>query len=191
MKFSKLSQLFLVSTIGLLVATLLTACQLVTIDYLFVASSAGSGSGSAGQIQTYAVDSQTGVVRIAAPSVASGGVGPIAMAVTPDYANLYVANQGNNTDPNNAQSGIAGYTIDPASHQLTTQAGEPYGSGAGPQCLVEDPSNQFVYTANFNDSTVTGRSIDQVSGVLRSLRVASSYTLTGPATWCIVDGRTS
>ena len=41
MKFSKLSQLFLVSSIGLLVATLLTACQLVTIDYVFVASSAG------------------------------------------------------------------------------------------------------------------------------------------------------
>ena len=38
MKFSKLSQLFLVSAIGLILATLLTACQLVTIDYVFVAA---------------------------------------------------------------------------------------------------------------------------------------------------------
>ncbi len=134
-----------------------------------------------------ALQAQTGGAVADDPTLSN----PIVLLVENKGKWVYVANQGNNTDPNNAQSGIAGYTIDPASHQLTTQAGEPYGSGAGPQCLVEDPSNQFVYTANFNDSTVTGRSIDQVSGVLRSLRVASSYTLTGPATWCIVDGRTS
>ncbi len=33
MKFSKMSQLFLVSTIGLMVAMFLAGCQLVTIDY--------------------------------------------------------------------------------------------------------------------------------------------------------------
>ncbi len=32
MKFSKLSQLFLVSSIGLLVATLFSACAITTID---------------------------------------------------------------------------------------------------------------------------------------------------------------
>ena len=97
MKLSKLSQLFLVSSIGLVVATVLTGCQLVTIDYLFVTTSVGSGVGSAGQIQTFAVDSETGALRIVDPAVPSGGVGPIAMAVTSDYQNLYVANQGNNS----------------------------------------------------------------------------------------------
>src|ERR1035438_3698336 len=97
MKFSKLSQLFLVSSIGLLVATFLTACQIVTIDYVFVANSVGSGVGSAGQIQTFAVDSETGAMRLADPAVPSGGVAPIAMAVSSNYANLYVANQGNNS----------------------------------------------------------------------------------------------
>jgi len=95
MKFSKLSQLFLVSSIGLLVATVFTACSITTIDYVFVACSAGSGTSSAGQIQTYAVDSQSGALRTGAPTVASGGVNPISMAVTSDYANLYVANTGN------------------------------------------------------------------------------------------------
>jgi len=97
MKFRKLSQLFLVSAIGLILATFLTACQLVTIDYVFVACSAGSSPGSSGQIYTYAVDSQSGALRTAAPPVASGGSGPIAMATTADYYNLYVANQGNNS----------------------------------------------------------------------------------------------
>ena len=95
MKFSKLSQLFLVSMIGLVVATLLTACQLVTIDYLFVAGS--SGSTADGQIDVYAVDSQSGALRMGAASADTGGSSPVSLATTSDYANLYVANQGNNS----------------------------------------------------------------------------------------------
>ena len=97
MKFSRLSQLFLVSAIGLILASFLTACNLVTIDYVFVAASAGSSSGSAGQIYTYAVDAQSGALRSAASPVDSGGSGPVAMATTSDYFNLYVANKGNNS----------------------------------------------------------------------------------------------
>lgn len=97
MKFSKLSQLFLVSSIGLLVATLLTACQIVTIDYVFVADSKGATTGSAGQINIFAVDSESGAMRLGAATVSSGGTSPVALAVTTDYANLYVANQGNNS----------------------------------------------------------------------------------------------
>jgi 6-phosphogluconolactonase (cycloisomerase 2 family) len=97
MKFSKLSQLILVSTIGLLVATLFTACAITTIDYVFVASSAGSGTSSNGQIEVYAVDSQSGALRTGASTVSSGGVNPVSMAVTSDYANLYAANAGSST----------------------------------------------------------------------------------------------
>jgi 6-phosphogluconolactonase (cycloisomerase 2 family) len=97
MKFSKLSQLFLVSAIGLFLATYLTACQIVTIDYVFVAASAGATPGSAGQIYTYAADAESGALRAGPPPVASGGTLPVAMAVTSDYANLYVANQGNDS----------------------------------------------------------------------------------------------
>jgi 6-phosphogluconolactonase (cycloisomerase 2 family) len=97
MKFSKLSQLILVSSIGLLVATVFTGCAITTIDYVFVASSAGSGTSSNGQIETYAVDSQSGALRTGASTVSSGGVNPISMAVTPDYENLYVANAGSST----------------------------------------------------------------------------------------------
>ena len=39
MKFSRLRQLMLVSAIGLVMATLFSGCQLVTIDYVFVATS--------------------------------------------------------------------------------------------------------------------------------------------------------
>lgn len=106
---------------------------------------------------------------------------------------VYVANTGDNSSTLNTQSGIAGYTIDPTTRQLIPMAGSPFGTGAGPQCLIEDPSDQFIYTANFNSSTVTGSSLDQNSGVLRPLpgKANTSYPLSGPATYCLVNGRTS
>lgn len=95
MKFSKPSQLFLVSSLGLVVATFLSACQLVTIDYLYLAS-AGSGTGD-GQLQTFAVDSESGALRTGPPAVSSGGINPVALAISPNEQNVYVANAGDNT----------------------------------------------------------------------------------------------
>ncbi|MGO8759584.1 MAG: beta-propeller fold lactonase family protein [Terracidiphilus sp.] len=104
---------------------------------------------------------------------------------------LYVANQGNNTTGTNPESGIAAYLLTTSpSYQLSFIAEEPFGSGSGPQCIVEDPSDQFIYEANEYDSTVTGRVVDPNDGDLGGLRVVSSYKLQGPATWCLVDGRT-
>jgi len=105
---------------------------------------------------------------------------------------IYVLNQGNNAQGANAQSGIAGYFLTTVpTYQLSFIDGQPFGTGAGPQCLVEDPSDQFIYSADIDDSSISGRVVDPNSGVLNNLRVATSYSLQGPATWCLIDGRTS
>jgi len=44
MKFNKPSQLALVAVASLLVATMLTACETLTVDFVFVTSGAGGGS---------------------------------------------------------------------------------------------------------------------------------------------------
>ena len=109
---------------------------------------------------------------------------------------LYVLNHGDNSNTTNTQSGIAAFTITQP-YQLSPIAnqGQAAGTGAGPECILEDPSNQFIYTANFNDSTVTGMSIDENQGNLRGLSTAThakgSYPLPGPAAWCVATGRTS
>jgi hypothetical protein len=109
---------------------------------------------------------------------------------------LYVLNHGDNSNTTNTQSGIAAFTITQP-YQLSPIAnqGQAAGTGAGPECILEDPSNQFIYTANFNDSTVTGLSIDENQGNLRGLSTAThakgSYPLPGPAAWCVATGRTS
>ncbi len=109
---------------------------------------------------------------------------------------LYVLNQGDNTSTTNTQSGIAAFTITQP-YQLTPIAngGQTAGTGPAPQCILEDPSNQFVYTANFGDGSVTGLSIDQNRGNLnplnQSTHVKGPFLLPGPAAWCVASGRTS
>ena len=95
-RWDDLSRLFLVSLISVAVATLLSACQLVTIDYVYLAET-GASAGADGQIQAFAVDSQSGALRTGVPIVDSGGASPVALVTTADYANLYAANQGNNS----------------------------------------------------------------------------------------------
>lgn len=97
MKFSKPSQLVLVSLLGLVVATVLSGCMIVTIDYVYVACSAGTTSGSTGQIQLFAADSQTGALRPIHTPSDSGGTKPVALAASADYQSLYAANQGNDS----------------------------------------------------------------------------------------------
>ncbi len=166
--------------------------------YIYVLDNEGtlvSGSGASSQILPFSVGSngalqaQTGG---AVPDTVTQS-NPIYLIAESKGKWVYVVNQGDNTNTTNSQSGIAAYVIDPMTRQLSEISGSPFGTGAGPQCMLEDPSGQFIYTANFNDSTVTGRRIDQNSGVLNNLLGSAnhSYPLNGPAAWCIVTGRTS
>jgi hypothetical protein len=122
------------------------------------------------------------------PTVAN----PIQLLVESKNKYLYVANQGNNVAGNNANSGIAGYAFfTGTTFQLQfLNSGTPFGSGAGPQCIVEDPSDQFIYEANQFDSTITGLSLDPNTGYLNPLRATDTYKLQGQPTWCLMDGRT-
>jgi 6-phosphogluconolactonase (cycloisomerase 2 family) len=130
--------------------------------------------------------SQTGGAVAEDPSVSN----PIVLLQENKGKWIYVANQGNNTSTSNAQSGIDAFTLYSSPFQLSPLAGAPFGSGAGPVCMVEDPSYQYIYTANYNDSTITGRSISRNDGELVDLRTTSTFSLSGPPSWCLVDGRT-
>jgi 6-phosphogluconolactonase len=96
MKLNKLSQLILVSIIGLAVASFLTACELVTIDLVFVGAT-GVSSASSGQIYAFETDAESGALRTGPSPVSTGGADPVAMAVTANYYHMYVANAGNNS----------------------------------------------------------------------------------------------
>jgi 6-phosphogluconolactonase len=174
MKFNKLSQLFLVSIIGLSVATLLTSCAIVTIDYVFVANSAGSGTGSTGQIQIYDADSETGALRQGQASVSSGGNNPVAMATSADYANLYVVNQASN---NVVHFSISGSGVLTQKDVVTTSA--------SPVAVAVNHAGTYLYVASGpNPSVLTVYSLS--GGTIGSAAATIPLTLPGFASDTIV-----
>ena len=174
MKFSKLSRLVLVVAIALIVATCLTACQIVTIDYIFVACSAGTSAGSAGQIETYAADAESGALRQVNSVTATGGTGPIAMAITSDYANLYVANQGNNSVVHFA---IAGNGVLTQKDTITLSSTPVY--------LAVNNANIYLYVVSGTTSaTLTEYSLS--SGTIGSAAASVSLKVPGYASDTII-----
>jgi 6-phosphogluconolactonase (cycloisomerase 2 family) len=76
-------------------------------------------------------------------------------------------------------SSISAFTLNPSTGQLQGISGAPYKVGSNPVCMVEDPSNQYVYISNRNDGTVTGQRIDTTTGELSDLPRGSTFPASG------------
>jgi DNA-binding beta-propeller fold protein YncE len=102
---------------------------------------------------------------------------------------LYVTNT---QSPGLYQSGsvITAFDITASTGDLTTLAPGYFGTGATPVCIFEDPSHQYLYTADAGSSTVTGALIDPNTGILTDLRKGSSFTTVGTPTWCLYSSNT-
>lgn len=103
---------------------------------------------------------------------------------------LYVINAGPSTTLGQASSDISGFSI--ASNGVLSQiaSNTPFPTGGGPQCILEDPSNQYIYTADFSTNTVTGKVLDPNSGQLTPLRNQTTYPTVNNPTWCVASGHT-
>lgn len=114
---------------------------------------------------------------------------PIALTSDSKSKFLYVADAGPSTALGQANSQISGFTI--ATNGVLAQiSGAPFPTGSSPQCILEDPSNQYLYTADGTSNTVTGHVLDPNSGVLTDLRNNTSYATVGTPTWCVASGHT-
>jgi 6-phosphogluconolactonase (cycloisomerase 2 family) len=102
---------------------------------------------------------------------------------------LYVTNASTtNTQTTTPFSSISALTINSTNQELQPIIGSPYPVGSGPICMVEDPSNQYIYTSNFNDGTVTGFALNSTSGELSDLTKGSTFTAVGKASCLAVSG---
>lgn len=98
MKFNKTGQLVLVSAASLIAASLISACATLTVDFVFVTSSKAAGPNNYGEVDVFEVNSESGFMRqIPTSPFPSAGRNPVAEAVSPDNANLYVVNRDDNT----------------------------------------------------------------------------------------------
>jgi 6-phosphogluconolactonase (cycloisomerase 2 family) len=149
---------------------------------------------SASQILPYTVGTSC-----ALNTLTGGAVPNLPLTANPSYSftdskshYLYVLNQ-SSTNTQNANSTISAFTIDQTNGKLQPipDSNNPYPIGSGPVCMAEDPTNQYVYTSNNIDGTVTGKIINQNTGQLSNLARGSTFPATGLSTCLLVSGNVS
>jgi hypothetical protein len=102
---------------------------------------------------------------------------------------LYVVNNIIPTTTGTGGSSISAFTITNGQLQpLSDPTSNPYAVGSGPVCIVEDPSDQYLYTSNNIDSTVTGKLLNQNTGFLADLNHGSTFPTAMHPTCLVVSG---
>jgi len=105
----------------------------------------------------------------------SGALDPVNSLTSNSGKFLYVLNQssvGTSCGTTcNSTSTISAFTINSQGQlaPLSDSTNNPYAVGSGPVCIAQDPSNQYLYISDYNDSTVTGKLVDQNRGYLSNL----------------------
>jgi 6-phosphogluconolactonase len=157
---------------------------------------AGQSVNPSGQILPYTIGTNGALQTLVHGAVINSGTtaDPGPMIVDHQGKFLYLANQGPNLTQTSPSSSVSAFTIDPTTGFLNPLTGASsgttvtFGAGSAPQCILEDPSNQYLYTANFADSTVTGAVINSTTGTLTTLRKNTSFATVGQPTWCTASG---
>ena len=117
----------------------------------------------------------------------SGTSNPVYSLISNSNKYLYVLNQSTtSTTTNTPYSSVSAFVF--SSGQLTRIAGAPYRSGAGPVCMVEDPTNQYLFTSDHNTGTVTGFLYRDDTGELSTLTRGSTFNATGQASCLALSG---
>ncbi len=173
MKFGTVGQLgplgkiTLVSALALVAATLFTACGTLNVGFLFVATT----KQTPGQIEVYEVNSEAGNLKVIPTSpFPSGGRNPVAMTTSPDFKNLYTANQDDN---NIVQLGIG--TDGKLYPQSTSNT-----PGAFPVAVAVDASGSFLYALDTLGPKPGCTLSDPCPGTLTAFPITPDSSKTNP-----------
>jgi len=158
---------------------------------IYITDAGEANTNSPGQILPFTVGTTCSLNTITGGPTQnlSPGANPVYALVDSKSQYLYIANQSstNSTTPN---SSISAFKIlsNGTLQVIPDNAGlNPYPVGGGPVCMVEDPSNQYLYTSN-GDGTVTGKVLFAPTGQLSNLPRGSTFTAVGQATCLAVSG---
>jgi 6-phosphogluconolactonase len=151
---------------------------------------AGANGGS-GQILPYTIGTNGALTILSGGGTPNDPVAADPVALTTDSKSkfLYVANAAGAQGVNTAGSYITAFTINSSSGVLQELSGSPFGTGSGPRCIIEDTSNQYIYTADNTSGTVTGHILDPNSGVITVLKKGSTFQTVNQPTWCVDSSR--
>jgi 6-phosphogluconolactonase (cycloisomerase 2 family) len=162
--------------------------------YVYLTDAGATTASPGGYILPYTVGT-----NCALNTLTGGSVANLPLTSNPTFSftdskgkYLYILNQ-STTNTTTANSTISAYTIDATNGKLqqVPDTNNPYPVGSGPVCMVEDPTNQYVYTSNNVDGTVTGKIINTNTGQLSDLTRGSTFPAAGLATCLTISGSTS
>ncbi len=158
-------------------------------SYVYV-TDAGSTDGGPGSILPYTQGSNCALSPVTGGTVANLPTAsyPIQTVTSTNAAGtfVYVINH-STASANFGNSSISAFTIQTTGQlqQIAADTNNPFPVGAGPDCIAIDPTNQYLYTSNQADSTVTGSRISNSQGFLSQLTRGSNFpTVTSPS--CLV-----
>jgi len=124
----------------------------------------------------------------------SGAADPVNSLTSQSGKFLYVLNQtstgtGCGTTCNSSSS-ISAFTINTQGQlaPLSDSTNNPYAVGSGPVCIAQDPSNQYLYISDNNDSTVTGKLVDQNRGYLSNLARGTVFPTSSKPSCLAISG---
>ena len=151
---------------------------------------------SAGQIYAYTVGASCALNAVVNSPFYNGQLSSVArnpvwtLTEARNSKFVYVLNQ-SNSDSSQVNSSITAFSID-ANGNLTPLGGaNPFAVGSGPTCMVEDPTNKYLYTSNSVDGTITGLKLNLSDGTLGPLQHGSSFSAVTHASCLAVSGATS
>jgi 6-phosphogluconolactonase len=130
----------------------------------------------------------TGIASASEPNY-SGTSGMSALTTDSNSRFLYITNT-QSPALGFSNSVITAYTITPSSGVLQQLAESPYGVGSDPVCIFEDPSHQYMYTADGVSNEITGKAIEPQTGILGNLPKGSGFATVGTPTWCLYSSNT-
>jgi len=120
----------------------------------------------------------------------SGALDPVNSITSNSGKFLYVLNQKSIGTVTNSNSTISAFTINSQGQlaPLADSTNNPYAVGSGPVCISQDPSNQYLYISDFNDSTVTGKLVDQNRGFLSDLARGTVFPTSMKPSCLVISG---
>jgi 6-phosphogluconolactonase (cycloisomerase 2 family) len=159
-------------------------------NYLFLTDAANNilyGYSQTGTCNLTALNG--GTTNLGSSSFFPGTSDPVYTLLDTSGKYLYVANGSPaNTQPTTAASNLDALSLLSSNQELQPILGAPYPVGSGPTCMAEDPSNQYLYTSNYNDGTITGYQLNNSTGELSQLTKGSKFTTVGKASCLAISG---
>ena len=149
-------------------------------SYVYV-TDAGSTVGGPGSIVPYTQGSSCALSPVTGGTIANLSTASNPIQTLTDAKNKYVYVLNHSTSNTNyADSTISAFTIQTTGQlQQLGDTLNPYSVGAGPVCFAEDPTDQYLYTSNQYDGTVTGKILSNITGQLSPLTRGSKFTAVG------------